>query len=324
MLRYGDDNIDPFSFVYSLAAHHHARRRVYASATQEFGLTSELPLEKDEAFIFPTPPLVNTFFHDRGEGNPTVLWRLFRNAVEGVTNVSGQDFEQAQRIGGVAAAKLTQVLFLINGREFLPYDGASQSLRRAADREHQVLWMDYLNVLKELREAFPGCWPYEINLLAYETSKNDDSLVLSPANLWQISTRVYGNDDPRDNWEDFESRNWAYTGGPAKWSWDEYDPASSELSYRVGDAKRGDILLVRSGRIGHGVGVVWKNDYAEELTSEARLHLLWLGKDDPNSKGSGDSYRRSPAPTRSPTCFAKPIRKCSPSLIASRAKQVPP
>ena len=312
LLRYGDDNIDPFSFVYSLAAHHHARRRVYASAAQEFGLAGQLPLEKDEAFIFPTPLLINTFFHHGGKGDPAVLWRLFRSAVEGVDAVSGTDFKQAQQIGGVAAAKLTQALFLINGREFLPYDGASHSLRSGAGRDHRILWVDYRNVLTELREAFPGCWPYEINLLAYETSKNDDPLVLDPTNLWQISTRVYGNDDPRDMWEDFERENCAYTGGPGKGSWDEYDPGSSELSYRVGDAKKGDILLVRNGRIGHGVGVVWRNDYAEALTSEARLHVLWLCKDDTQLEGH---WRQLPAFTRAHR-VAEAFRKAYPQAFS--------
>ena len=280
LLRYGDDNIDPFSFVYSLAAHHRARKRVYAGVAEEFQLTSELPLELDEAFIFPTPPLVNALFHNRGKGDPTVLRRLFRSAVDGIDAVSGKDFEQAQRIGRVAAAKLTQALFLINGREFVPYDGATQSLRGDTEREHRISWRDYRSVVSGLREAFPGCWPYEINLLAYETSKNDNPLKLNPASLWQISTRVYGNDDPRDMWDDFERGNCAYTGGPGKGSWDDYDPATDALSYSVGEPRRGDVLLVRNGRIGHGIGVIWRNDYAKALTSDARLHLLWLCKDD--------------------------------------------
>ena len=209
--------------------------------------------------------------------------------------MSGDDFELAQQIEGVAAAKLTQALFLINGREFLPYDDASRSLRGDSEREHRISWADYRNVNANLREAFPGCWPYEINLLAYETSKNDDPLLLHPTNLWQISTRVYGNDDPRDMWEEFESENCAYTGGPGIGSWDEFDPTSSQNSYKLGDAKRGDVVLVRNGRIGHGVGVVWQNDYADALTSEARLHLLWLCKYDTQLEGD---WRQLPAFTR--------------------------
>lgn len=54
-------------------------------------------------------------------------------------------------------------------------------------------------------------------------------------------------------------------------------------------------MLVRNGRIGHGVGVVWSNDYAEALTSEARLHLLWLCKDDTQLEGD---WRQLPAFTR--------------------------
>lgn len=296
VLRYGDDNIDPFSFVYSLAGHHHARRRVYASVTEEFGLTSDLPLEADEGFIFPTPPLITVLFHDRGKGNPVVLGRLFRSAVAGIDSVSGGDFEQAQQISGVAATKLTHALFLINGREFLPYDAATQALRGAAEREHRISWDDYRSVVAGLCQAFPGCWPYEINLLAYETSRNDNPLVLNSSDMWQISTRVYGHDDPRDMWEDFERENCAYTGGPGTGGgWVDFDPATSEPKYRVGEPKRGDIVLVRNGRIGHGVGVVWKNEYAQALTSEARLHLLWLCKEDTQLEGD---WRQLPAFTR--------------------------
>lgn len=288
LLSHGDDNIDPFSFVYSLAAHQHARQRVYASVAEEFELTSELPLQMNEAFIFPTPQPAAALFHDSGKGDPVALWRLFRSAVSGIDAVSAEDFERAQRIGGVAAAKLTQTLFLINGREFLPYDNATQSVREDPRREHRISWEEYRASLKDLLEAFPGCRPYEINLLAYEMSKSDDPLTLNPGSLWQISTRVYGNDDPRDMWEDFEQENCAYTGGPGggQGSWDEYDPATGILTYNVADPRRGDVVLVRNGRIGHGVGIVWRNDYSNELSSDARLHLLWLCKDDTQLEGS--------------------------------------
>ena len=97
LLRHGDENIDPFSFIYSLAAHHHARRRVYRSVSETFGLSSKLPLDLDEAFIFPTPPLVTALFHNKGVGNPSSLWRLFRSAVKGIGAVSDEDFMLAQR-----------------------------------------------------------------------------------------------------------------------------------------------------------------------------------------------------------------------------------
>ena len=287
LLRYGDGNVDPFSFVYTLAAHHRARRRVYSRVGEEFGLASELPLELDEAFVFPTPLLINTLFHSGGDGDPALLGRLFRSAVEGIEAVSGEEFEQAQRISGVAAAKLTQALFLVNGREFLPYDGTTQHLRGDdAERHHTVLWSDYRNAVAGLRDAFPGCRPYEINLLAYETGRTEDPLRLNPENVWQISTKVRGDDDPRDLWGDFERDNCAYTGGPGKGGWDEYDPASGASVYRVAEPRRGDILLVRYGRAGRGVGVVYRNDYAEALTNDARIHVLWLAKGETQLPGN--------------------------------------
>lgn len=279
LLRYGDENIDPFSFIYSLAAHHHARERVYGSVGEVFGLTSELPLDRDEAFIFPTPPLITALFHNRGAGDPSLLWRLFHSAVGGIESVSREDFMSAQEISGVAIKKLTQALFLANAREFLPYDDWTLSLGVVdGGRGKPVEWENYRNDVGKLREAFPGCMPYEIDALAYETRRADSPLKLDPGRRWQISTNVYN--DGRNLWEDFELNNWAYTGGPGKGSWNEYDPGTNELQYRVCEPRKGDILFVRFAGHGHGVGVITKNDYAEAISGDARLHVMWLCKRD--------------------------------------------
>ena len=66
LLKYTEENIDPFSFVYTLAGFHHARKRIYSSVSEAFNLTSELPLNNDEAFVFPTPQLINVLYHDDG------------------------------------------------------------------------------------------------------------------------------------------------------------------------------------------------------------------------------------------------------------------
>ena len=277
LLRYGDDSIDPFSFVYSLAAHQHARQRVYTSVGQAFGLSSELPLEADEAFIFPTPPLVNVLFHDEGAGDPTLLWRLFRSAVEGIDSVSGEDFEAALDIKRVAVTKLTQALCLVNAREFLPHDESTLSLGvPGAGKGKSVSWEAYRSYVRRLREAFPGCMPYEINLLGYQSGKATDRLRLDPSRRWQISTNVY--DDGHDRWDDFEGNNWAYTGGPGEGDWSDFDPTTDTLRYNVNQPGEGDILQVRFAGKGHGIGVVYRNDYAEAFTDEARLHVIWLCK----------------------------------------------
>ena len=67
LLQHGDDNIDPFSFIYTLAAYQSARKRIYAGVSEVFGLTSELLFELDDLFIFPTPQPNNVLFHPVAE-----------------------------------------------------------------------------------------------------------------------------------------------------------------------------------------------------------------------------------------------------------------
>ena len=277
LLRYGEKNIDPFSFLYFLTGHHHARRRVYGAVNEIFDLTSELPLKSDEAFIFPTAPLINALFHYGGEGDPVLLWRLFGSAVTGIDSVSAADFESALQIKGVGVKKLTQTLCLVNAEEFLPYDDSTLYLGISGLSEHKnVSWATYRAAIDGMRKAFPGCRPCEINLFAYESAKNNDPLRVNPERCYLISTNVY--DDDEDRWEDFSGNNWAFTGGPGKGGWSEYDPEGSGARYEVDEPGKGDILLARFAGQGHGIGVVVKNDYADALADESRLHVIWLNK----------------------------------------------
>ena len=280
LLQHGDEHIDPLSFLYSLAGYHHARNRVYASVSETFRLNSQLPLDRDEAFVFPTPPLVTALFHDSGAGNPTLLWRLFRSAVDGIESVSGEDFVSAQEeLRGVAITKLTQALFLANPREFQPYDRRMQSLGVVDAKLNQTVSMEaYRSVIDQLQKAFPGCMPYEIDRLAYETGRDNSPLTLDPTRRWQISTNV--RNDGADGWKDFELNNWAHTGGPGKGSWGEYDPATNELQYKVYLPEQGDILLVRFAGEGRAIGAIYKNDYLEDISANSRLHVLWLCKEE--------------------------------------------
>ena len=107
LLRYGDKNINPLSFSYTLASEgdisknperrsRERRSRMYRSVTEAFGMAQEPAF--DHRFIFPTPPLVNSLFHERGEGNPRLIWKLFREAVQGIESVKPDHFERALEI----------------------------------------------------------------------------------------------------------------------------------------------------------------------------------------------------------------------------------
>ena len=281
LLKYTDENIDPFSFVYTLAGFHHARKRIYSSVSEAFNLISELPLNNDQAFVFPTPQLINVLYHDDGVGDPALLWRLFRSAVEGIDSVSAGDFESALQIKRVAIRKLTQTLFLVNANEFLPYDNSTHYLGiSGSEKVKNVSWADYRGWVGQMRQAFSACMPFEINLFAYESSKSQDPLRVNPSRCFQISTNVYN--DGVDRWDEFSIHNCSYTGGPGKGSWDDYDPEATELRYGVQEPKKGDILFVRFTNQGRGVGVVLKNDYTETFSDNSRLHMLWLNKDSRN------------------------------------------
>ena len=137
-------------------------------------------------------------------------------------------------------------------------------------------WKIYRNDLERIREAFPGCRPFEINLLGYESTKPTNPLKVHPNRCFQISTNAY--DDGKDLWNDFSLNNWAYTGGPGKGRWSEYTPDGGQKQYPIDQVQKGDILLVRFANQGHGVGVVYRNDFRRRLADDARLHLIWVNK----------------------------------------------
>ena len=269
LLNYGNENIDPFSFFYTIAANSTAavsRERIYESLRGIYDMESELPIDLEEAFVFPTPPRINTLFHSGGQGDPDLLWRLFRSAESGFEHIDAEDFEGALAIGNVALKKLTQALFLVNADSFLPIDQHTTSLGlfRFNKPPNRVTLPEYSDLTDLLRNAFPGCRLFEINLFAYLRSTG---LAVRPAHCFQISTNVYN--EAEDHWPDFDDGNHVFTGGPGQ-----------NKQYPLGKPQPGDVVLVRYGkREGRGVAVVHRNDYRDGGWAEdRRLHVLWLNK----------------------------------------------
>ena len=267
LLKYSDDNIDPLSFFYTLASQtdgQASRARVYPSVAHAFQLDRTLNLAPDDLFIFPTPTRQNTLFHYKGSGDPRLLWRLFRHAVEGVDAVQRDDFENALDIGNVGTKKLTQVLFLINPREFMPVDDHTKSLGLFESIPEKIGWEQYGRVITTFKDAFPACELYEANLFSYLQSTN--RLRVRTSKCFQVSTNIY--DDGENHWDDFASNNWVYTGGPG-----------TNRRYPLDQPEADDIILVRFGQTtGFGIGIVYKNDYKDGFAENRRLHVVWLNK----------------------------------------------
>ena len=274
LLDYGDENIDPFSFVYSLAGRGiplMSRERVYPSIESVFEMDSRLPVDSDDVFTFPVPDAWDLLFHDKGKGNPEMLWRLFRDAVNGA---EAADFDRAFDIPGVTMEKLTRALFLINPSAFLPYDDVTRFLG-IHELQEVVNWAQYQEELQKFRDAFPGCAFYEINLFAYLLNNGDLPI---RRNYFQVSTNAFGahegdfwnNSDPE---LDFEPNNWVFTGGPGE----------EGRRYPLPAPQRGDVILVRTGvRKGRGIGIVYRNDHQDpdHFDENSRIHVLWVNKQD--------------------------------------------
>lgn len=266
---------------------------MYGSVRDVFEIRSQLPDENiADCYIFPTPPpAASVLFHNGRNFEPDLLWRLFRETVQDAATIDQDDFQKVLKITNVGVAKLTQTLFLINPEFYLPIDDTTFQLsallglpaRSEIDRglKKDGGYGEYRSILKKLREAFPGCQPYEINTFLY-LQKNLQKTgigINAGSKFFQVSTNAHGPNEG-DHWEKFKKNNHVYTGGPQSGkSWGE-SPDEGKRSYPLTEPKQSDIILVRTGiSKGRAIGMVYKNDYAElGLNENSRIHVLWINK----------------------------------------------
>ena len=265
LLRYGDKNIDPLSFFYTLASNNgsdNSRSRVYPSIEMIFGLNSKLDARK--SILIPTPMSLNLLFHGNGDGNSKLLWRLFRQVVHGFDAVDPDDFENALKIRNVATKKLTQVLFVINPKEFIQIDEFTKKFVSLGRIPNQISWKEYANRTNLLRAAFPGCQLFEIQDITYRISRK--WLSVQTHRFFQVSTNVDNTD--KDYWEEFNSNYRIFTGNPG-----------IRKKYPLHLPKRGEIVLVRYGlKEGRGIGIVIRNGYVDGWSENGKLHVKWINK----------------------------------------------
>ena len=267
ILRYGDDNIDPFSFLYSLTSRLGDEKfmRRLRSVHEVFSLETAPP---EHPPYIPGGMPQNLLFHYGGDGRPSLLWDLFRQAADDVPDVKGEDFDGALQLGNVAIAKLTQTLFIINPNHFLPADHTSEVLLRPEFKPKPRDYEEYVVRVDAIKALFPGCTPYEINTFLDIQAK--EPLLGPDTRFFQVSTNVYNKN--ADHWQEFESANGVWTAA---------GESDGGVSYGLERAKRGDLILVRFRSNGRGVGVVERNGYADGGWSENTcISVYWVGKGD--------------------------------------------
>ena len=261
VLAEGEDKADPLTFFYHLAAiaggTAKKRETVYASVAEVFGIESELDYSVGDRFIFPTPPGLQVRFNNSG-ADPQLLWDAFDQGrvLDGTSfgTDTADTFARMLQVRGVAVPKLTQVLFLINPKAFLPFDTAAVlplGIGKFKKPPAKLSWDEYLDEMSRVKAVFPGCQPYEINVIGFLWTKE---------HLPRNGNRWYEIDATGDRWTDFRDNYWVH-----------------EQAGPLDEPRPGDIVLVRSGtREGRGIGIVYRNDYGER--SHGRIHILWLNK----------------------------------------------
>lgn len=290
LLKYGDRNIDPFSFFYFLASKNKTKQRdlIYENVGKTFDIENKeifSEKSKEDGFFFPvpSPPFKLLLFHDSGKGNPDLLWKLFRQAADDNAELKPETFHSALKIKQVGVAKLTQCLFLINPDCFMPIDPKTIKLHKALglpswdsareEVEKQNGWENYQSMLEKFKAVFQGCSFYEMNTALSRLSNQQRR------EFFHISSNVH--DDGKDWWESFSLENDVRTGGEGR-----------DRKYQLDKPQKGDIVLVRFGMTeGRAIGIVYKNDYAKERwTSEKAIHVLWVNKLSSRLQGNTEQF----------------------------------
>ncbi len=179
LLAYGDENIDPMSFLYFLAQRNTRNQyeRTFGSVHEKFEITSVL--FQTNTAVMPVPT-IKALFHDGKSFDPDLLWRLFKNAVQTDNNgtaIEPNDFKAALALPDVGSNKLTQTLFLANPSYFLPSDYLSTALPQPMPHGEVTDYGDYVARMDAVKRQFPGCEPYEINTFLYHAfPKKEESL----------------------------------------------------------------------------------------------------------------------------------------------------
>ena len=210
VLAQGDEKADPLTFFYHLASIARGSKRrqtVYASVAKEFGIESDLNYGFNDGFIFPTGDPRNIEFHNTGD-DPNLLWDMFDQARACGPGGKSHDvaiadtFAKSLQVKGAGIAKLTQTLFLINPRSFLPFDTAAVlplGIGRFKKPPGKLSWTEYLQEMSRIRAAFPGCECYEINIIGY---------LWTSENLRRKGNRWYQIGTSEDRWRHLLDNHW--------------------------------------------------------------------------------------------------------------------
>ena len=272
ILKFGDKNIDPLSFLNYISSSHKAMKLVH----EEFVEDSELPQDDRWERVFPMVAARKAFLNDRETFNLGLLWELFRQAQPDEPQIDAGTFDSVLKSPGVGVFNLTSALSLTNAHAFLPLGPQAKDLgkhvpvldRLGKWKMEAFTLSTYYAIRRQAQGVCPKCHLHEIARFLYVQGTGREGCVSAHSEFFHISTNVFADD--QDRWSEFEESNLVYVGG-----------TPPRRQFPLTKPKPGDIMLVRFGKKkGHGIGVVLENEYrkAGGFVKDARIHVLWINK----------------------------------------------
>lgn len=284
------EKVDPFSYIYALAQRNtkYQAETYFLKTKEAFNIDLDIPTDR----TFPVPsPNTLSLFYDEGKyvnkegadiGNNSI-WNLFL-AVFNNDEIPESDFHQVISLKNVRITKLSQVFFLINPFEYIPFDTQMNSLPipELADLKGIVKEIEekgfpaYKSTVQKIKDNFPGCQMYEVNLLNVSLNFFESDQLKVSNKYCQVSSWAYGQKN-KDYFDKFVNKNGAWVGGPAG--------ETGQRKYPLTEFDRGDIILIRRGtkKLG-GIAIIDNNQYIPDgFADEKMINLLWLIKDNRNS-----------------------------------------
>ena len=296
--------IDPFSFVYSLSIRPAAKsygvaRKRRKKCAKVLLWDEQLSNITDDGYPYAMP--MNSLFHSGGSrdnGTPPKerdaldrLWILFRDTYNAkkYSEITDERIRQTiQDICGAGLVNLTQTLFLINPRVFLPIDDRTLHLsanknicsknQKEITKQVKSGELQFSDVMESLLKPFPGCFPYEINQIGYLI---EEGKIKIRQKYWLISSNARGPDDGggKDWWEGKHTQDaeqqWSFREQNCVWT-SRPDDGGGKL-YPVQEPARGDIMLCRIGQTtAHGIGIVTHNGYSNGWKEDAYISVNWI------------------------------------------------
>jgi hypothetical protein len=131
----------------------------------------------------------------------------------------------------------------------------------------------YWSALTQVKDAFPSCEFYAVNLLAYLISSG---LLTVRDNYFQIGSNVDGGNV--NHIGEFFDQNAVWTGNSTS-------GGKGMKEYPIKEPQRGDIILSRYHATGNGIGIVLENEYREhgEFDDKYAIRVIWINKTEKKS-----------------------------------------